>query len=367
MLTDGEALRRAIVENPDEDTHRLVFADWLDENRQPDRAAFIRAQIEAARAEPFSPQARAANDKADELLKKHRLAWTTSIRDKASEIRFQRGFVTGVHTEASEFSRVAPPLFEAEPVQELTLSRSPDPDVWASVEPVFEMPHLRRLRQLALAPRLELLYDEYGAISKSQHLDALTDLSLRDNPIDPAWLQEVLDGDRLAALTGLDITDCTNLGPRLVTALEKASHRTFRRLDVTRVMFPSDHLRRMLACRCLQNVEELRVGCVARPSEPGPLFHLDLGWVMPWERLSVLDLSGQHLGDEGVKAITRAKETTALRWLGLANNSLGPESVRMLVAAKQLKLYYLDVRGNGLNSAHIGVLQTRFEDAVVVG
>jgi hypothetical protein len=39
----------------------------------------------------------------------------------------------------------------------------------------------------------------------------------------------------------------------------------------------------------------------------------------------------------------------------------------MLVAAKHLKLYYLDVKGNGLNSAHLGVLQTRFEDAEVVG
>jgi uncharacterized protein (TIGR02996 family) len=367
MVTDGEALRRAIVENPDEDTHRLVYADWLDENRQPDRAAFIRAQIEAARAEPFSPQARAAKGKADELFRKNRAAWTTSIRDKVHDFWFKRGFVTGVQAEASEFSRVAPPLFEAEPLQELTLCRSPDHEYWASVEPVFEMPQLRRLRKLAIAPRLELLYDEYGAITKSQHLDALTDLSLRDNPIDPAWLQEVLSGDRFPALAGLDIADCSNLGPRLVAALEKASHRTLRRLDASQVMFPSDHLRRMLACQCLRNVEELRLGYGARPSEPGPLFHLDLGWVMPWERLSVLDVSGQHLGDEGVKALARAQEATALRWLGLAHNSLGPDSVRSLVAAKQLKLYYLDVKGNGLNSAHIGVLQTRFEDAEVVG
>jgi uncharacterized protein (TIGR02996 family) len=30
-MTDGEALVRAILENPDEDTPRLIYADWLDE------------------------------------------------------------------------------------------------------------------------------------------------------------------------------------------------------------------------------------------------------------------------------------------------------------------------------------------------
>jgi uncharacterized protein (TIGR02996 family) len=35
----------AIRADPDDDTPRLVFADWLDENKQPDRAALIRTQI----------------------------------------------------------------------------------------------------------------------------------------------------------------------------------------------------------------------------------------------------------------------------------------------------------------------------------
>jgi uncharacterized protein (TIGR02996 family) len=39
----------AIRADPDDDTPRLVFADWLDENKQPDRAALIRTQIERDR------------------------------------------------------------------------------------------------------------------------------------------------------------------------------------------------------------------------------------------------------------------------------------------------------------------------------
>ena len=42
-MTDA-ALLAAIVADPDDDTPRLVFADWLDENDRPDEAAFLRVQ-----------------------------------------------------------------------------------------------------------------------------------------------------------------------------------------------------------------------------------------------------------------------------------------------------------------------------------
>jgi uncharacterized protein (TIGR02996 family) len=41
-MTDREALLRAIIENPADDAPRLVYADWLDEHGDPDRAEFIR-------------------------------------------------------------------------------------------------------------------------------------------------------------------------------------------------------------------------------------------------------------------------------------------------------------------------------------
>src|SRR6516225_6153600 len=49
MPTDRDALLAAICAAPDEDTPRLVFADWLDENGSPNWAALIRAECELAR------------------------------------------------------------------------------------------------------------------------------------------------------------------------------------------------------------------------------------------------------------------------------------------------------------------------------
>jgi uncharacterized protein (TIGR02996 family) len=49
-MSDGSALRAAICAHPDDDTARLVYADWLDEHGDSKRAAFIRLRIEEARA-----------------------------------------------------------------------------------------------------------------------------------------------------------------------------------------------------------------------------------------------------------------------------------------------------------------------------
>ena len=54
-MTDHDALLAAICNEPDEDTPRLALADWLDENDEPEQAAFIRAQIELARTPPWEP------------------------------------------------------------------------------------------------------------------------------------------------------------------------------------------------------------------------------------------------------------------------------------------------------------------------
>ena len=45
------AFLAAICANPADDTPRLVYADWLDEHGQPERAEFVRVQCELARLE----------------------------------------------------------------------------------------------------------------------------------------------------------------------------------------------------------------------------------------------------------------------------------------------------------------------------
>lgn len=46
------ALLECVVSNPEEDLPRLVLADWWEENGQPERAEFVRVQVELAAAVP---------------------------------------------------------------------------------------------------------------------------------------------------------------------------------------------------------------------------------------------------------------------------------------------------------------------------
>lgn len=48
-MTDGERLLRRILENPADDATRLVYADYLEENGEAERAEFIRLQVELAK------------------------------------------------------------------------------------------------------------------------------------------------------------------------------------------------------------------------------------------------------------------------------------------------------------------------------
>ena len=67
---DWPAFIAAIVADPDDDTARLVAADFLEENGDPDRAAFIRIQVELARLE--SAGAEKDQDEIDRLRVKER-------------------------------------------------------------------------------------------------------------------------------------------------------------------------------------------------------------------------------------------------------------------------------------------------------
>src|SRR5262249_59342276 len=113
------ALLRAIVACPDEDTPRLVFADYLDELGTPaaaGRAEFIRLHVRAARMDEHDPERKAALCQIDQLLCAWDCAWQ---RDPPSGVRplsgYRRGFAFRASAPASALLAVAddprlPPL-----------------------------------------------------------------------------------------------------------------------------------------------------------------------------------------------------------------------------------------------------------------
>lgn len=366
--SDGDGLRAAIVAQPDDDIVRLIYADWLQENAQPARAAFVRAQVAAAQAEPFSPGA-GKQDKVAKALLEANPQWRRAAQKRATDVRFVRGFVEHALVNAALFPRDAAALFAEEPVRSLQVMRFAAPRGVVSLAPFFEMPQLEHITRLDLGG-LDLAPTEFELLSASPHLTNLTDLSLRGLAVNPNWLEGLLTDPLAPTLRGLDVFDVSHLGPRLAQVLPQLPHR-FQRLNIGQIRFSSGEIQKLLNSECMREIEELRIGWFASAAQEGALSHVNPGFAIPWNRLRVLDLSGQRLGDDGVieivKELARRKEPTPLRWLGLANTRLGADAVRALVRSDESKvrLYHLDVSLNGLSLSQRAALQARFPDAFV--
>ncbi len=75
-MNDGELLLRAILSEPAEDTPRLAYADYLEENGEGERAEFIRIQCRADREIYFEgAHRRVWTERELELLTAHSAAW----------------------------------------------------------------------------------------------------------------------------------------------------------------------------------------------------------------------------------------------------------------------------------------------------
>src|SRR4051794_12235702 len=73
--TIEDALLEDIRDNLDDDTPRLIFADWLEDNGDPDRAEFICAQIEREGLRARSRRAKALWRREVEILQRRSAEW----------------------------------------------------------------------------------------------------------------------------------------------------------------------------------------------------------------------------------------------------------------------------------------------------
>jgi uncharacterized protein (TIGR02996 family) len=90
-MSDAAALLAAIRAAPDDDAPRLIYADWLDEHGQPERAEFIRVQIELDRNESTKLRLRESD-----LLAEHHDAFAGALAAPGLRFRFERGFIVGL-------------------------------------------------------------------------------------------------------------------------------------------------------------------------------------------------------------------------------------------------------------------------------
>lgn len=347
-MSDRDALIAAILANPDEDTPRLMFADWLDEHDDSQRAEFVRVQVELNRlraADEDLPDA-AENDffqnrdwpiawrasdfpRRIELLgrekalhREHAAGWRAGLPKYANNeatrnaVRFRRGFVGHAQVSLGPLVKDPAALWRHEPVESILLAYSSGADR-RKVPKCAPLAALRELQTLdgdgnesALAPYAEC-----------PHLSGLRRLAIGHQTITDDGAEALANSSYLRPM-----------------ALELACH-----------TLSTKSLRRVLSTAFTSRLRRFRPNGL-------PVGGADVLADAPLGALRHLDLNRCGLGD-GVAALARSAHLTRLVTLDLTNNGLTDTALEALAewpglaSVQVLGLNYNhDVTGRGVAS-----------------
>jgi uncharacterized protein (TIGR02996 family) len=150
------ALLAAIVAHPDDDTPRLVYADWLQENGDEEQAQFIRDSIQIEWLEDYEDDRRERMAKRlDGAAVRNGERWVEQLGVRPHDLVYDRGMVEGVIYEGVEFFLAdAPLLFARVPVRSVVLDEIGGYDLMSDpLSKLAGMRELARLRDLRLSNR----------------------------------------------------------------------------------------------------------------------------------------------------------------------------------------------------------------------
>ncbi|AMV29996.1 hypothetical protein VT84_36725 [Gemmata sp. SH-PL17] len=368
-MNDRDALLAAILAQPDEDTPRLIYADWLDENGEPDRAEFIRLQCRLPHLSRRTAEAKRLIARETELrakLFKHldKLPFT--------KISYRRGFVDSITSGLQIFAKCAPelrtedtPAFELildpdkeddellhEPSdggrsiipsiadqQELRRCVSLDPRVYfwlETAEALFGSPNLTGLRKLRASG------DAGGAF---EYLDSPTFLNLRllnlhgNDDLDhhPPEIKRLVSSSHLVNLEYLNLSACN---------LDDNSLQDF---------ITTTHLQRLRALDVSENPLGRELVNFFRARSLPALVELNLSSSLDWWGRETTEVN------EDIKLLADSLRIEQLTKLALCQNSITDEgAIAIAKSSRKLQLARLDLGGNQTSKTAKQALENRF-------
>lgn len=334
----SDELLAAIIEAPDDDAPRLVYADWLQAQGDP-RGEFIQLQCQLA-ATPEDERRRAIKIAENKLFATYGEAWLAPIRQAvpvAHEVlhkyELARGFV-----EEAQLTLDCLPYLEALWKQAPLLRRlrlSPRlslelPATPPRLDGVFDVPQLARLRTLELhlggagnaaAREIARAPTLAGLRTLELHLSVWGEAATmyRGNgnlALDDEGVAELARAPHLSKLETL-VLDSNRITSTGVTSIARGAWR-LRRLELGNNSLEPATLARSLDGPALAQLEVLGVSGTA--FDPKSIAALVSSPALA--NLRELDLERCHLGVEGIEALCKSLALPALRSLRLERNSL---------------------------------------------
>ena len=318
-MTDRQAFLNAIIDRPDDDLVRLVFADFLDENGDPDRAEFVRAQIDLARLPDGHEDAPALRERADELLAAH--DWR--IPDLRGKQDFRRGFVEVVLTDAAWLLDVPAARFDETPVRDLQVRNAA-----GHIPQLAAIPWLWRVEHLDMRNAHLGTGDRLARFFAAARVDRLTSLSVRNCVLWAEELEVLASSPVCRRLTALDVSGnpITEAGAAVL-----ATNASFAGLET--LIARTDDLQ-FADCFHAEAMEFFAASTTLT-------------------KLRVLDLRGHHIGDAGFISLVSSPNVAKLQALDVGFNDIGDtgdSAVEALVRSPHLgELRILRLNGSAID------------------
>jgi uncharacterized protein (TIGR02996 family) len=373
-MSDRDALLAAILAQPDDDTPRLVYADWLDEHDEPERAEFIRIQFRLPNLSRRTVEAKRLAARETELRSK---LFKHLTKLPFAEITFRRGFVASITSGLQVFAKHAAKLRpEDAPAYELILK--PDAadddllegdyeDDWRKEIGLFQVIAKRRelRRCVSLDPRTYLRGRTAEPILNSPNLTGLRRLRVTGDAGDAF---EDLDSPTFSNLRWLDLHDNDDLDHHPPTITRLAHSRRLVNLEhldlgdcnlddeCLRALATTPHLLRLRYLDISDARLRFREGFAnfIRTSSMPALTELDLSDSFWWGR-ALLD------PDEAVRQLADSPLIERLTKLALRRNEITDAGALALAASPlKLKLTHLDLWGNDISATAKRALEKRF-------
>jgi uncharacterized protein (TIGR02996 family) len=326
-----------ITAHPDDDAPRLIFADWLEERGDNDRAEFIRVQVERARLPKWDARQVRLRLRERELIERHGLKWKWELPniEGISWEEFRRGFVaTATFASFTVLREKASVCWAATPIEAVSV-RWPHRD-----ESIDRIAPIAGLRELSLDGRV-FVPSEVDQLAGSPLLSTLRALNIRNCNLGGEGFDRLVASPHLGSLKALRVPG-NAIGNRAIRALfDAVSLTSLEELDLSETgSYGRTH-------------SHGRTRSYERYREDPVIEATDLMALATWPgmaQLRALNLSGNDVRRRGLRALLHSPHATGLKELRLRANGLAGQTLKEMEefgsARPELQLDVLDLGEN---------------------
>jgi uncharacterized protein (TIGR02996 family) len=321
-----------IYAHPDDDGLRLIYADWLEENGQPERGELIRIQLELEELPEDHPRRSDLEGRQQELLKSHGRKWKSHLPNLVrSKADFRRGILSHIVLTAAELLREGKKLRRKVYFDSLRLRSSR-----GMIGKLLASGLLAGLRSLDLSGN-SLSDDEVVRLSASPYLAELRTLVISHNDFSDDACLALATSPFLTKLKRLEASWCNSA---LISALGDPDV-AFRPQKVQMVSggVSAEEVRALANAPAMSSLREL--GLSFNPFGPDGAFAIarspylkNLRWLSVWSC---------RLDDAAVRELVHSPNAQFLEIIGLYQNPIGPDAARAVASSPYMgNLIHID-------------------------